>query len=160
MEKNVIMCVLLLLCFSSVVVRAALFVLDVDISRQHICFIVVESIGDEASALCFGKGQGGKLGNGNENDVLAEDARVSSFPVEDGGVKQIETGYFHSCALMESGRAFCWGEAAYVGFITALQNVLLPSFVAENVMQICVGEEHSCFLFTNGTVKCFGSGNF
>ena len=58
-------------------------------------------------ALCAGVGGNGQLGTGSEDS--------SAVPVQVAGghtFRAITCGRFHSCALDEEGRSWCWGKAA------------------------------------------------
>ena len=65
---------------------------------------------DDGSAYCWGYGHPGQLGDGNAWNSPS----YSSTPVEvsiPGGytVLSISAGYFHTCAIVSDGAAYCWG---------------------------------------------------
>ena len=61
-----------------------------------------------------------------------------------------------SCAVLDDGRAFCWGENR--GQVPgAPGTVAVPTDVGlVDVVSIAVGEEHGCALVTSEAVRCWG----
>jgi alpha-tubulin suppressor-like RCC1 family protein len=63
---------------------------------------------------CWGRGQFGELGYGNQNDVGDDETPASAGDVAIGGpVAQIAAGYFVTCALLENTAVRCWGNGVY-----------------------------------------------
>lgn len=116
----------------------------------HTCAIVNDG------AQCWGDGQLGALGDGQQAD--------SSIPVQvvgfASGVDSIVAGNTYSC-LIASGAGYCWGNAVSLGgsstqVITI--PVLLPTLAA-NVTSIGTGYEHGCAIL-GGAVACIGFDHF
>jgi alpha-tubulin suppressor-like RCC1 family protein len=76
-----------------------------------------------------------------------------------GSYKAITTGHNISCALGNSGRAFCWGSDQFgsLGF-NASQNVAPGTAVDAPVLfkAISAGKDHVCALDTSGAAWCWG----
>lgn len=81
-------------------------------------------------------------------------------------IKQIETGYQHTCALFANGRVKCWGDSdngkTGYGNGTDLGDNESPISVGYVnvggfVKQISLGNEHTCALLANGAVRCWGT---
>jgi len=67
----------------------------------------------QGHAFCWGRGQFGQLGTGDEKDSLSPAAVVESGPLVGGVVDAVATGWHHGC-LLSSGRVFCWGTYSTV----------------------------------------------
>jgi alpha-tubulin suppressor-like RCC1 family protein len=109
---------------------------------------------------CWGYNQNGELGNGTNNK--------SNVPVDvrglSTGVKSLEAGDDHTCALMESGQVKCWGfnEYGQLGDGTAVNRNapvdvegIIPPVVA-----VAAGWGHTCALTDQGAVKCWGNNHY
>jgi alpha-tubulin suppressor-like RCC1 family protein len=55
---------------------------------------------------CWGNNDNGQLGEGK---AVAKDTPVDVIGLK-SGVKAIAVGGYHSCALLTTGRAKCWGD--------------------------------------------------
>jgi alpha-tubulin suppressor-like RCC1 family protein len=77
-------------------------VLQVAAGGNHTCVLL--ATGD---VKCWGYGANGQLGNGSSSNVSTPPAS----PVSLGGssAMQIAAGTNHTCALLDSGNAWCWG---------------------------------------------------
>ncbi|MCB9600089.1 MAG: chromosome condensation regulator RCC1 [Sandaracinus sp.] len=75
----------------------------------------------------------------------------------------VSTGGFHSCALRESGRVFCWGANDYsqLGLSSPGGRLFATTAVAMigDAVQIASGERHSCARSASGAVRCWGWGS-
>ncbi len=82
---------------------------------------------------------------------------VSGVPVEAKaleGAVQVACGDVRTCALLESGKVFCWGIQAY----SREQPAYVPTPIAVDceVGQIAAGWTDFCALCKNGKVACWG----
>ena len=83
--------------------------LQVAAGEAHTCAIT-----DDARAFCWGEGEGGRLGTGNEEDRLTPQAVVTGL-----SFVRVTAGMEHSCARTgdvaepaepgDDGDPFCWG---------------------------------------------------
>ncbi|NTF17146.1 hypothetical protein G6L37_01710 [Agrobacterium rubi] len=117
----------------------------------HTCGITVAG-----GVQCWGSGTSGQLGNG----AFAN----SSLPVDVtglmAGVRAVDVGSFHTCALTTSGGVKCWGNGARLG--TGVNEptsvpVDVPTLTA-GVESISVGQNHTCAVTSSGGIKCWGLG--
>ena len=81
-------------------------------------------------------------------------------------VLRLAAGSIHTCAVLDGGRAKCWGVGDHgrLGY----ENVhFLPEPAADpidfdnditGVTEIAAGERHTCALFFDRSVKCWGAG--
>jgi alpha-tubulin suppressor-like RCC1 family protein len=117
----------------------------------------------DGEAYCWGKNDGGRLGNGTNDDALYP------VPVDTSGVLQnkhidgIYAGAINTCALAE-GKAYCWGYNAYGGngdgsTTTNNSPVAVDTsgvLSGKTISSISMGQSSACVL-ANGGVYCWGS---
>jgi alpha-tubulin suppressor-like RCC1 family protein len=89
-----------------------------------------------------------------ETETAPEGALVS--------VEALAAGGSHTCALLESGRVFCWG-ANTDGQLGDGSTESSPAPVAAaglgtDAVAVAAGERHTCALLRTGSVKCWGNG--
>ena len=86
-------------------------VTDIAVGHFHTCAIVKGDPGSakEANVWCWGNNAYGQLGSGNRNN--------SSVPVKVRGLPasaaSISCGAGHTCAVLTTGEAWCWGRNEY-----------------------------------------------
>ncbi|MFH1728549.1 MAG: PKD domain-containing protein [Pseudomonadota bacterium] len=75
----------------------------------------------------------------------------------------IETGYYHSCALLENGSVKCWGSNEYGQLGTGdNEDRNIPTQVqgidgiSKIAVDIAVGQYHSCAVLLGGNINCWG----
>lgn len=74
-------------------------------SSSHICVLL-----DSGKIKCWGRNDYGQLGYGNTKNIGDGNVPMPPPDVDVGeSVIQITTGFYHTCALLESGNARCWG---------------------------------------------------
>jgi alpha-tubulin suppressor-like RCC1 family protein len=114
---------------------------------------------------CWGYNGDGELGNGTTTN--------SSTPVQVGGVGgalsgviAIATGGYHTCALVSSGGADCWGDNEFGelgnGTTTNSSTPVQVSAVGgtgalSEGVAIATGDYHTCVLISGGMVDCWGN---
>ena len=140
-------------------------VAQISIGNSHSCALTTAG-----NVKCWGRGAYGRLGN----DGTSSQNHPVSVVDKDGGTTalsgavQVETGYYHTCALMSSGNVKCWGYGGQ-GQLgnNGTSNSDHPTGVVDgnnsnnllsNISQISTGNYHSCALTASGNVKCWGDG--
>lgn len=132
-----------------------------DAGEEHTCAILADR-----SVRCWGKGLAGRLGYGNESDVLAPAAAgpVNVGPGRD--VRALVAGDFHSCAILDDGSVRCWGfgENGRLGYGNR-NNVFTPAAApavdlgpGRTARAITAGASHTCAILDDGSVRCWGNG--
>lgn len=133
--------------------------------EDHTCAIL-----DTGQVRCWGRGQGGRLGYGDMQNVGDNETPGSVAPVFLGTgrtARAISAGGAHTCALLDNGRVRCWGD----GHLGALgygnpndigdnesPGSVSPVELGRKAVAIAAGEYHSCALLDDGTVRCWGFG--
>jgi alpha-tubulin suppressor-like RCC1 family protein len=109
---------------------------------------------------CWGNNKYGQLGDGT--------ARQRNSPVQTTGliqgVREIETGWNHTCAVLDAGELDCWGWNFYGQLgdgtkATRIQPVGVLH-LTDGVNSIAIGWSHTCVATELGMVKCWGQNNF
>ena len=128
-------------------------VTQISAGSQHTCAVVGES------AMCWGWGNSGRLGNGGTSNMTAP-RQVTNLTT---GVTQISAGSHHTCAV-RNGAALCWGkgESGQLGNNRSGTGVFAstPTQVdglTSGVTQISAGDKHTCAV-VNDRALCWGLG--
>jgi alpha-tubulin suppressor-like RCC1 family protein len=105
---------------------------------------------------CWGDGRYGQLGDGGDRKRY-EPAQVTGLTA---GVSDVETGWYHACAVVSGGELRCWGWNFYgqLGDGTTV-NQSAPvrvEYLTDGVKSIALGWGHTCVLTRLGVVKCWG----
>ena len=130
---------------------------------DHTCALM-----ETGAVRCWGNGDGGRLGYGDEKDVGDDEDPSSAGDVEIGGhVIQLVAGDGHTCALMEMGTVRCWGHGSHgqlgYGRTESIGDDEVPSSAGDvavdgRVIQLVAGRFHTCALLEMGEIRCWGSG--
>ena len=111
---------------------------------------------------CWGHNSNGRLGNGNTTDSLVPVA-VSAFTDVSATAVSITAGYYHTCAVLNTGAVNCWGRNHYGQLGNgSTTNSSVPVAVAAftdgaTAVSITAGDSHTCALLNTGAVNCWGS---
>jgi alpha-tubulin suppressor-like RCC1 family protein len=132
-------------------------VTDVACGVLHTCALL-----QGGEVWCWGTNEYGQLGNGSGVDS-AVPVRVSPLPMP---VQDLDSGYEHTCGLLESGGMICWGhnDEGQIGESGAGEIVSQPVFIEDlfpgEVVGMATGAFHTCALLDYRTVMCWGSNAF
>ncbi|MGE0028290.1 MAG: hypothetical protein AB7O78_14825 [Thermoleophilia bacterium] len=131
-----------------------------DAGDEHTCAVLADR-----SLRCWGKGLAGRLGYGNEANVLSA---ASAAPVNLGPgrtARAVVAGDYHTCAIADDGSVHCWGFGANgrLGYGNT-NNILSPSAApavdlgGRRAVAITAGASHTCVIVDDGSVRCWGNG--
>jgi alpha-tubulin suppressor-like RCC1 family protein len=132
----------------------------------HSCVISSAGSAQPAQILCWGFGDAGALGNGDDSHRFTP---TSTIPLNSEATS-VSVGYGHSCAVSREGAVYCWGAnwdgqlgvgdtccgtcyASTVCKKTPIEVVGLSSSVA---ISLGLGGSHSCAVLSGGSLKCWG----
>lgn len=143
---------------------------------EHTCALLTSK-----QVRCWGSGFQGRLGNGDPYVTTSNPETVltsgitggtgANIPVALTDVTAISAGSAHTCAVLTSKQARCWGQAGRLGNGDGLDNsanavAVLASGTAAaspvaltDVTAISAGGQHTCALLTSKEAKCWGSGS-
>ena len=120
---------------------------------SHACAIV------SGAVQCWGSNASGQIGDGT---TQRRTTPVTATGLESGaaGVATLSGQTAHSCAVMTTGAARCWGANAWgqVGDGSLITQTVSVSVVGLDggVAALSGGQFHTCALMTDGAVKCWG----
>lgn len=130
--------------------------------EEHSCVLL-----ENSQIKCWGDNTNGQLGLGFFGGEVGFDGNPSLIPSIsfDRKVTSVETSSQSSCALLEDGTAYCWGQNSYDKFGYGSSNILLPQITnpigfSEPVQQIGMGDQFNCYLLSSGKVTCWGFGYY
>lgn len=120
---------------------------------HHICAVTT---GNET--FCWGLNNYGQLGDGSNVNQSAP-VRVTDLS-EDIIVLSLSAGGYHTCVVLESGEARCWGNngSGQIGS-SSVESSPVPLTVGgltETAAAVACGRNHTCLLLASGGVACFG----
>jgi len=132
---------------------------------------------DDGRVRCWGFGDDGRLGYGDDENIGDDEAPASVGPVDLGSdstgtaitATAISAGQDHTCAVLDGGRVRCWGlgssGALGYGDTNTIGEDEAPGAVGpvdlgegRTAKAISAGSSHTCALLDDGGVRCWGSG--
>jgi alpha-tubulin suppressor-like RCC1 family protein len=112
---------------------------------------------DDGKIWCWGNNQRGELGDGTTED-RGRPVPVRGLP---GRAIEASAGYAHTCALMEDGTVYCWGDntGGQIDPQTTADPTLQPTLIATSAkfVTIVAGQGHTCGTTADGKVYCWGN---
>jgi cysteine-rich repeat protein len=120
---------------------------------------------------CWGGAFVGALGYGNQDNIGDDEAPASAGPVNLGTATavEIDVGFSHTCARLDSGAVKCWGSGRFgqlgYGNVNNIGDNETPASVGVvdlggQTAQIATGNDHNCALLNTGALRCWGWGIF
>lgn len=126
-------------------------VLDVAVGARHTCVVT-----QGGGVKCWGANAQGALGDGTFNPALTP----QDVPTLPSGVRAVYAGNFHTCALMNTGTAKCWGNnlSGEVGEGTMNTYVAVPLDVLNlsNITSMSLTTMQTCALTSDHNAYCWG----
>jgi alpha-tubulin suppressor-like RCC1 family protein len=144
-------------------------------SGFHSCAIV-----QRGAVKCWGSNDRGQIGDGTytetgnvllpatpscaQRTAVCHNRYTPTFVKGITGAVAIEMGFFHTCALLNTGKVMCWGYNQYgqIGNGQVNQQVAAnPVEVAglPPIQSLAIGNSHTCAVTTAGDVYCWGRGD-
>jgi alpha-tubulin suppressor-like RCC1 family protein len=133
-------------------------VVSIEAGGGHSCTVT-----SKGQMYCWGRNVNGQIGDGTggpETQDRYTPVAVRGLPAPVGSAA---LGYQHSCALLQNGTVYCWGQnfngqlgQGEVGYQTTFSVVpVAVKGLEDEVQQLVVGGNHSCVLHS-GSVSCWG----
>jgi hypothetical protein len=139
------------------------------VSRDHGCAILSDD-----SLACWGSNENGQLGRSSTNtrNNYAQPVARVTMP-ENKKVIEVAVSINSTCAIVEDGRAVCWGQSTFYLYSTVNRsaNSGLPAPGSANVngpmrymtfpnnliaKQITVSSAHGCAILSDDQIYCWG----
>lgn len=121
-------------------------------SHVHACALL-----RSGNIKCWGNNYYGQLGN---NSTVDSATPVTVQGIVDAVSVSVSNTGSHSCAVLQSGEAKCWGanHYKYLGNNAPSAGSLIPITVSDvnNAVVVASGAMHSCVLLRTGEVQCWG----
>ncbi len=121
---------------------------------------------------CWGYNAYGQLGQNNTTTIgTGGGSMAGMIAVNLGGhaATDISAGAYYTCAVLDTGKARCWGYNYYGNLGTgdtvnygsdnaaaSVANVPEISFAGRSIVKIQASGYHTCALLDNGTLRCWG----
>jgi alpha-tubulin suppressor-like RCC1 family protein len=117
---------------------------------RHSCAIT-----SGGALYCWGRNQEGELGNGTTTST-AQPTQVVGLPK---GVVAVAAGGFFTCAVVEGGALYCWGQNNHGQLGDGTQETRLTPVpvvgLTQGVTALGAGNYHTCAI-VSGVAKCWG----
>jgi alpha-tubulin suppressor-like RCC1 family protein len=128
---------------------------DLDLGLDHACAVL-----EGGTLTCWGSNNHGQLAQPLVMTAASGPWSVAQLTK----VAKVTTGYDHTCALLETGLVYCWGNGAsgQLGNGESLVDQIEPKLVSglANVIDVTSGNLHACALLSDGSVSCWGVGDY
>ena len=141
--------------------------IDLAVGREHAC-----AVREDGTVVCWGKGDFGRIGYGDTEDVGDDETPQDAGPVPLSAgdvVERVTTGRGHTCVLLQGGSIKCWGynnhgQLGYdhgddIGDDEGEVEALVAVPVGGPVVRIEAGLEYTCAILSQGRLRCWGHNN-
>ena len=136
----------------------------ISMGTHHTCAIL-----DDGSVSCWGKNDGGQLGNEDVTEVRLTPTLTSSLG-ECRTAVAISAGYYYTCAILDNGSVSCWGKSECVILDDGTDDCEAevsdeeksrPTPISSlgegrKAAAIYTSGRHTCVILDNGSVSCWG----
>lgn len=105
---------------------------------------------------CWGRNDDGQLALGSKSKSEPKPAAYANLGA---GIKSLTAGMGHTCAVKQSGAAYCWGDNSYGQLgntTTASKDMPEPVAGAQTWAEISAGKYFTCGRTQSGAVYCWG----
>ncbi|MDW3215540.1 MAG: hypothetical protein R8G01_16190 [Ilumatobacteraceae bacterium] len=138
--------------FSPVEVTGLTGVTDISTWYRHSCAI---ADGPGSGVWCWGLNTFNELGAGLASGVeRTTPIEVVGLPAERTAV-DIEVGSAISCATLDDGTVWCWGNSSRTGGSGSSGPAAVVG--VDSAVDLAVGDGHGCVVIDGGSVQCWGS---
>ena len=127
---------------------------------EHSCLTTIDGL-----VYCWGNGESGAIGDGAKVDRFTPTKAL--LPSNEFAIS-VEAGWWHTCALMESGKVYCWGvhpgadpsgtSSDYGNMHSMPYEIDTPGTLT--ALEISSEWRHSCAIFSDNNAYCWGYGGW
>ncbi|AGZ43718.1 fibronectin type III domain-containing protein [Actinoplanes friuliensis] len=133
--------------------QVAAGVVQIVTGADHTCVLTVE-----LTVSCWGRNNAGQLGAGTLGTSEANPQEVPGLT----GVIDLAAGDDNTCALDQTGKAWCWGAGSHGrlgdgGGVSADPSPVPVAVAGGPYGEISLGRRHACALGTGSAVYCWGA---
>jgi alpha-tubulin suppressor-like RCC1 family protein len=119
--------------------------------HNHTCALL-----STGAVKCWGWNRSGQLGDGTN----LNSSKPVSLPDLPLGFVSIAAGGRHTCALLQTGQAKCWGANGEgqlgIGPISFPEQPMQVGGLSQGVAEIVAGSYHNCVVLDTGGLECWG----
>ena len=134
--------------------------LSLSLGDNHSCGVMASG-----GVYCWGADGQGQLGNGTGTTDQPLPVAVQPPDLPGEGFYRLAAGGNHSCAITNSGRAYCWGrdDEGQLGDGLPKAGTSVPAavdagaFPGDRFMQLEPGYTHACAVKASGAAFCWGA---
>ena len=119
-------------------------------------------ITSKQTVFSWGNGKQGRLGHGNENDILLP-SEIQALANQ--RVIQVSAGESHCAALSQINRVYIWGNGAYGRLGLGFENqenfpAVVEDLSDKNIVRVSCGTFHTIAMSEDGKVYTFGHNKY
>lgn len=129
-------------------------VIEISAGFTHTCALMITG-----GVKCWGSNGSGELGDGTETSRTTPTDVIGLI----SGAKAVSAGYQHTCAVMTTGSAKCWGSnfdyqlGLGDGGPRMSTTPVVVSGLSSGVIEISAGYWQTCAVLNTGGAKCWGN---
>jgi alpha-tubulin suppressor-like RCC1 family protein len=122
---------------------------------------------DGGQVRCWGQGDDGQMATGDFHDV-GDEPHESTVPIDLGPGRTavaISAGWWHACALLDTGQVRCWGQGDSGQLANGTGNdvgddhgetTVAVDLGGQPAVAIATGQRSSCATLATGQLRCWG----
>ncbi|MBT7081066.1 MAG: hypothetical protein HN929_06325 [Chloroflexi bacterium] len=128
---------------------------NISSNQYHTCVLI-----DGGTINCWGVGGGASFGRLGDASTSTGPTPVAVATISNA--LQLSVGEDHSCAVLDNGQVWCWGEGSNGKLGDASTDVRTTPVQVSNIssaLQVAAGDEHTCAVIDNSsgsTIQCWG----
>ena len=119
---------------------------------NHKCVLLADS-----TIKCWGNNGHGQVGSSSTSPRVDSPTQVVGITT---AVRDINTGHYHTCAVLKNGGIKCWGlntDGQLGNGTFASTNRAVSVLGISTAVGVSAGESHTCAVLEDGFAKCWGN---
>lgn len=124
----------------------------IDAGKSHTC-----AVDAGGRAYCWGDGDSGQLGTGDDHSQLTP-AKVQGSGPNGLAFAEVSAGGHHTCGATQNRKPYCWGSnSLYQASTSDRLRLFVPTRVeTRQVSEISAGQLHTCAIVEGTDIYCWG----